>query len=132
MNKSETTKQERFEKLLETYAIALHLTYQIMDSGILESKIKLGNDAEQITNFIRKFLPAFANDIRYAERVKGSITNTSTSARQHEGALDIALAYFDELNVNGSSWEFADLEDMFIEYKNQAEGAIEAMKERGY
>lgn len=125
-------RQARFEKLLDNYAVALHLTYRVLDSGLLEKKIKVGNDVDKITSLVRHMMPAMANDIRYAEKIKGEIKNTDRSAKYHEGALDIANAYFYELNTYGGEWEYADLEELFTGYKEEAEEELKEDQELGY
>lgn len=129
---SADTKQSRFEKLLDTYAVALHLTYRILDSGLLEKKIKVGSDADKITDLVRHMLPVMANDIRYAEKINGAIKSTDRSAKYHKGALDIANAYFYELNTHGGGWDHADLEELFTEYKEKAEVELKEAQELGY
>ena len=108
----------RFEKLLENYAIALHLTYQLFDSGLLEKKIKISNEPAKIAEAVRHFLPLFAHDIRYASQTKGSIIN---GVKYFEGSSDIANAYFDDLYKYGDEWEYSDLQDLFYKFKDEAE-----------
>lgn len=119
----------RFDRLLDNYATALHISYQLLDSGILERKIKVGNNVD-IDKLIRELTPAFAYDIRRAEKIKGMIKSTSNFGDYHGSALDIANAYFDELHIRGSEWEYADLADLFDAYKAEAEEELEEDKER--
>lgn len=123
---SADTKKERFEALLDSYALALHLTNQIMDSGLLEKKIKLGSDVEKISEFVRTLLPRLASEIRVANNVKRQIISTSYNEGIYfRSSADIAQAYFDELAARGGEWEFADLEGLFLKYKTLAEEETE-------
>jgi hypothetical protein len=126
MNNTDT-KQARFEKLLDTYAIALHLTYQVLDSGLLEKKIKVGNRSDDISATVRYLIPAFACDLRQADLEKEAIKDIrSYDEIEHFGtAVELATAYFDELQARGNEWESADLEDLFMEYKVSAEKQLE-------
>ncbi len=128
---SKSSKQDRFERLLDHYAIALHITYQILDSGLLERKIKVGNDSKRIDELVGLFLPSLANDLRRAEKIKGVIKSIDNHGTHYFGsAVDLADAYFTELNTHGGEWEYADLEDLFFEYKIAAEEALEQGRER--
>lgn len=116
-------KQARFEKLLDTYAVALHLSYKLIDSGLLEKKIKVGNKSDDISGVIRQFIPAFASDLREAELNKERIKDVHSydDIEYFGSAVDLATAYFDELQLRGSEWENADLKDLFAEYKVRSE-----------
>lgn len=115
-------KQARFEKLLDYYAIGLSLTYKLLDSGLLEKKIKVGMRSEDIDALVRQLLPAFASDLRQADLEKESIKSIYSYGIEYFGsAVDLATAYFDELRARGSEWENADLQDLFADYLERAE-----------
>lgn len=118
------SKQARFEELLNNYAVASYVTDQLMTSGLLEKKIKLGVDVDKIDNFVEVVLPYIANSIRRGNKLKASKIKDPYEAK------DIANAYFTELNTYGGEWEYADLEDLFINLKEDAEQEIEDDKDR--
>ncbi len=124
---SDTTKQARFDKLLDNYAVALYMTYQLLDSGLLEKKIKVGIDVDKINKLVEALVPALANDLRRGEKIKKAIVTNSYDDYVNS-ALDIANAYFTELNTYGGEWENADLVDLFTNYKEQAEREAEEEK----
>lgn len=127
------TKQTRFEKLLDHYAVALHLTYELLDSGLLESKVKIGNDTDKVNGLVKQLLPAFAADLREAEEWKDIIKSPHNYDKYFGSAVDIANAYFDELRTRGREWEYADLQDFFADYKATAEEVVEKdRKDREY
>ncbi len=102
-----------------------------MDSGLLENKIKLGSDAEKISEFVKKLLPRLASEIRVAENVKKQIISTSYNEGIYfRSSADIAQAYFDELASRGEEWEFADLKGLFLEYKAHTEEEMELERNR--
>lgn len=124
-------KQARFEKLLDYYAISLYLSYKLVDSGLLERKIKVGNKGDDISATIRQLIPAFATDLRQAEQEKEMIKSIENFGIDYFGsAVDIATAYFDELQARGNEWENADLQDLFADYKAQAEKERDEDRER--
>ncbi|MES2631202.1 MAG: hypothetical protein V4611_04555 [Patescibacteria group bacterium] len=118
----------KFEKLLDYYAIAVYLTYELLDSTLLERRIKVGNDPERINDLINQFVPSFASDIRQADSIKGAIQSVHTIDRYSGSALDIANAYFYELDTRGAEWEYSDLVDLFTEYKERAEKYLEQQR----
>jgi hypothetical protein len=125
------TKQARFDKLLDYYAAGLYLSYKLLDSGLLEKKIKVGNDVGKIDDMVRRLLPAFAADLRQADLEKESIKSIHSYGIEYFGsAVDLATAYFDELQARGNEWENADLQDLFEDYKARAEEQKE--KDRDY
>jgi hypothetical protein len=124
-------KQARFEKLLDYYAVGLYLSYKLIDSGLLDRKIKVGTDTDNIEALIRRFIPAFASDLRQADQEKEIIKHVGNFGMDYFGsAVDIATAYFDELRVRGNEWEYADLRDLFADYRARAEKQME--KDRDY
>ena len=116
-NMNETTKQARFDKLIHYYTVALCLTTQLIDGDLLERKIKVTDDNYESVR--RPLLIAVANDLRQAER--------STITDEYD-ALAVATAYFDELQARGNEWEYADLQDLFIKFKTQAQEVIDDNK----
>lgn len=127
MNTNDNTKQARFDKLLDYYAIGLHLSYKLIDSGLLEKKIKVGNRSDDISATVRQLIPAFASDLRQADLEKEAIKDIhSYDEIEHFGtAVELATAYFDELQARGNEWENADLKELFMEYKVNAEKQLE-------
>jgi hypothetical protein len=59
-----TNKDKRFNQLLAYYAVTLHLSDQLADSGIFESKVKI-TDYEV---FAVDFVSRIASEIRDATR----------------------------------------------------------------
>lgn len=116
-NMNDTTKQARFNKLIHYYTVALYLTTQLIDGDLLERKIKVTEDNYESVR--RPLLIAVANDLRQAER---SIIDDEYDE------LVIATAYFDELQARGNEWEYADLQDLFIKFKTQAQEVIDDNK----
>ena len=99
MNKNSL--QAKFEKMLNHYAIAVHLSYELLDSSLLERKIKLGNDIEKINNLVSHLILSLASDIRQADKVRGVITSVQGYPGYERSALDIAEVYFYELETRG-------------------------------
>ena len=126
-NMNDNSKKARFDKLLDNYAVALYMTYQLLDSGLLEKKIKIGVDVDKINQLVGAFVPALANDLRRAEKIKLAIVKNCYDDYANS-ALDIANACLTELNTYGGEWENADLVDLFTNYKEQAEQEAEAEK----
>ncbi len=122
MNGKGSTKQARFEKLLDYYAVGLYISYKIIDSGLLEKKIKVGYKSDDINALIRQFIPVFASELRQADIEKEAIKDIRNDEIEYFGsAVEIADAYFDELRIRGNEWENADLRDLFADYKIRAE-----------
>lgn len=87
--------------MLNHYAIAVHLSYELLDSSLLERKIKLGNDIEKINNLVSHLILSLASDIRQADKVRGAITSVQGYPGYERSALDIAEVYFYELETRG-------------------------------
>lgn len=126
----DSKKQARFEKLLDYYAIGLFLSYKLIDSGLLEKKIKVGIKSDDISSTVRQFIPAFASDLRQADQEKEIIKRVENYGIDYFGsAVELATAYFDELQARGNEWENADLRDLFADYKERAEKRMEEDKD---
>lgn len=105
----------RFNRLLEDYAVALHVSDRLMDSGLIEKKIKI-KDHELFT---ADLVSRLAFEIRDAKRRVKAIINKPSDA------LVIADAYFIELSVRGLEWEQADLRDLFEHFHATAKARHE-------
>lgn len=122
--------EQQFDSLLNNYAVAVYLSGQLLDSGLLERKIKVGNNVERLNEITRLLVPFLANDLRTAQRKINGLKNPDFAKDEFfSSSLDIANAYFDELASKGSEWEYADLEDLFIEYRSQAEASMESERD---
>lgn len=131
MTDKNATDKERFNSLLDSYAVAVYLSGQLLDSGILERKIKIGNDTKRVDEIMRVLVPFLANDLRAANRKLAGLKNPEFAHGDFfNSSLDIANAYFDDLATKGSEWEHADLENLFTEYKRQAEEEMELARNR--
>lgn len=122
-------KQARFDKLLTYYATSFYLAYKLLDSGLLERKIKVGSDTDKINALLRALIPAFATDLREAEQAVDEIKDID-NITYSASAIELATAYFDELNARGNEWEYADLKELFTDYMNKAKQELEDDKER--
>lgn len=108
---------KRTEKLAKQYVIALRLTNQIIDSGILERKIKV--TTKNFEEIRRPLLAAMAADLRYAEK------NSDTLSLDIHDRLCVTEAYFDELAARGDEWEYADLRQDFLTWQRSIQKQLE-------
>ena len=129
-NRSETKKQ-RFESLLDSYAIAAYLSERLLDSGLLERKVKVGSSVNRADEILSVLTPIFAYDIRVANSIIQHLKDPSFAEGDFfTSSINIANAYFDELKTRGAKWDYSDLEDLFIEYRQRAESEMELERNR--
>ena len=116
-------KKSRYLKLRATYLLAYSLSSALVDSGLLEKKIKTGKwDSDRFQKVWRDITVRFANEIRV------------NAKEEYELVADIAAheAYMDELRQRGDEWVEADLESIFRERLTTLNSHLKDYQENGW